>query len=926
MLLLLLLVSVCQLVAVALGKKRSSAPPSTPTAVNCTSAVTQLTYGRVLWLDERVQAAEALFAGRPCIAVRPLLGGAWLTARRAKLRAAGTDADDGGDTAERELLQWMVLQRDALLAAHPATVPRVWGGCWASLSAAVTVVELTQRWADVVADTRIGAAQRVRIAVNALELVHYLNAFPRVADRDAALADRQDDAHEHDGEPGADLPSSSSSSAHLADFAAGDTVVLGSVVPELFSVSADYFVKLTLLKNVHVYRGRAYGNDVKCKVDHDCRKFFFSQKHVLESLHDDAAPDDFNCNLATSRCSGLDWRTNLYAVCRTLIAPLFGVTADGNVAAPNTKPPALSYPIRNSAANALRDCLSPDPAKRPYPRDLQSELTALTDTELPPFFAPRNDAARAAAVLSSMYNLTELGGMLADIELDAHAVAQNRFKPPTEVTDWAFLFAAGLRDQWLSSPPVSVIGTHAKKPWMSTPIAARDSPHTLRTHAGTTYRLVGAPSCARFERVMLSGALCLKLHDGLPSNWRELFDAEWQRIYATSVDSHFKGAAAADGAPERFSLPVLHDSFQPPPTPKPTVLFRLIPTPAPKLDAGKPAKPKLDASKPAKPKHDDDSKDAQADAEKPTKKPKPAYKDLYAGYKLLGGGSGGSDVDESDDDDVAADDSAAPADEQSSAASMSSTARPPAPKLRPLGWTPDKHSGSIVFVNRPPPIFEKAVTDGPVPPIASIVVDGKLEPPLFTEAPATSAPPFAEAPVLLDLGVARTDVAACVNSSSSFANVMAPFAPLGTQFRITVNLRRKLTGSLMVGASFAAVASVSQCSVVTRFSGEQITVMRPSFATDVGVTATRAIHDAPHKYQLHISCTDKLCTVMLMSFDVSATGQTISTLALAHDVPVRSTQAAGDGLRFLAVQEVDDTGVEPAARVCIDDLRLKQER
>jgi hypothetical protein len=918
--LVLLLASLCHWVAVAQCKKHSKPPPNASTPVNCTSAVTQLTYGRVLWLDERVQAAEALFVGRPCIAIRPLLGGAWLTARRARLRAAADDkandkADDDG-TAERELLQWMVLQRDALLAAHPATVPRVWGGCWASLATAVTVVELTQRWADVVADTRIVAAQRVRIAVNALELVHYLNAFPRVADRDAALADRQDDAHEHDGEPGADDVSASSSSAHLADFAAGDTVVLGSVVPELFSVSADYFVKLTLLKNVHVYRGRAYGNDVKCKVDHDCRKFFFGQKHVLESLHDDAAPDDFNCNLATSRCSGLDWRTNLYAVCRTLIAPLFGVTADGNVAAPNTKPPPLSYPIRNSAANALRDCLSPDPAKRPYPRDLQSELTALTDAELPPFFAPRNDAARAAAVLSSMYNLTELGGMLADIELDAHAVAQNRFKPPTEVTDWAFLFAAGLRDQWLSSPPVSVIGTHAKKPWMSTPIAARDSPHTLRTHAGTTYRLVGAPSCARFERVMLSGALCLKLHDGLPSNWRELLDAEWQRIYATSIDSHFKGAAAADGAPERFSLPVLHDSFQPPPTPKPTVLFRLIPTPAPKLDAGKPAKPKHDDSK------------AAHDAEKPSKTPKPAYKDLYAGYKLLGGGSGGSDVDESDDDDVAADDSAAPADERSSAASVSSAAsRPPAPKLRPLGWTPDKHSGSIVFVNRPPPIFEKAVTDGPVPPIASIVVDGKLEPPLFTEAPATSAPAaFAEAPVLLDLGAARTDVAACVNSSSSFANVLAPFAPLGTQFRITVSLRRKLTGSLLVGASFAAVASVSQCSVVTRFAGDQITVMRPSFAADVGVTAARAIHDAPHKYQLHISCTDKLCNVMLMSFDVSATGQTISTLALAHDVPVRSTQAAADGLRFLAVQEVDDAGAEPAARVCIDDLRLKQER
>jgi hypothetical protein len=541
--------------------------------VTCDNA-NELAYGKVLWLDDRVHAAEALFRGQPCIAIRPTLSGsAWLTA--------------AGDSAARrdQLLQWLILQRDALAAAHPAIVAAQWGGCLDSLAAAVVVVELTQRWADVVADVRLGVAQRIRIAVNALEFVHYLNVFPRLADSAAA---RADNAAAVDGD-GDDDFDDGDALGNVPDSAARDTVVLGMAPPELFSVSGDYFVKLALLKRLHVYRGSAYGNTVRCKLDADCRTHFFRTKHMLRELRE-SPPDDFNCNLATNRCHGLDWRTNLHVVCRELLAPLFGVTPDGNVAPPGARAPALPYPVRNGAANALRACLAQDPARRPYPRDLQNALVAMSDAALPLFFTPRNDIVSrdsAAATTSGVAgaaasNASSVSGMLADVRLDPHVVAQNRFKAPMTLNDWAFQFASGLRDQSLLSPPIQAIGTHNDQPWVSTPIAERESPHTVRTHSGSTYRLVGVPSCTRFARVELSAALCAKLQDGLPSNWRELFDAEWQRIFSTVAGKHFASQLNnSEAPPVRFELAELHDAFQPPPTPAPTVHFRLIPTQPP---------------------------------------------------------------------------------------------------------------------------------------------------------------------------------------------------------------------------------------------------------------------------------------------------------------------------------------------------------
>ena len=76
-------------------------------------------------------------------------------------------------------------------------------------------------------------------------------------------------------------------------------------------------------------------------MDADCRDFFFKKKKILKELKHDP-PEDFNCNLDTNRCHGLDWRTNLFAVCRALLAPLFGVTPEGIVAPSRTAAAAAS--------------------------------------------------------------------------------------------------------------------------------------------------------------------------------------------------------------------------------------------------------------------------------------------------------------------------------------------------------------------------------------------------------------------------------------------------------------------------------------------------------------------------------------------------------------------------------------------------------
>ena len=52
--------------------------------------------------------------------------------------------------------------------------------------------------------------------------------------------------------------------------------------------------------------------------------------------------------------------------------------------------------------------------------------------------------------------MTELAEQLADYVEDPHAIAANRFKPVTLITDWAVKFVKGRRDSSLDAPPIQV--------------------------------------------------------------------------------------------------------------------------------------------------------------------------------------------------------------------------------------------------------------------------------------------------------------------------------------------------------------------------------------------------------------------------------------------------------------------------------------
>jgi hypothetical protein len=859
MMMMIIIISTSTTFAVILA---APAPPSTATLllrerVTCETA-SELAFGKVLWLDDRVHAAEALFRGQPCVAIRPLLsGGAWLAS-----------AGEGDTQARRDqLLQWLLLQRDALAAAHPAIVAASWGGCFESLNTAVLVFELTQRWADVVADVRLGVAQRIRIALNALELVHYLNVFPRTADAAAAQADRAADKADNNSNNNND-DDDFTDAVVGADSAARDTVVLGMAPPEFFSVSGDYFVKLALLKRIHVYRGSAYGNSVRCKLDADCRTYFFRTKHMLRELRD-SPPDDFNCNLSTNKCHGLDWRTNLLVVCRELLAPLFGVTADGNVAPPGARPPTLPYPVRNSAANALRSCLALDPARRPYPRDLQKALSAISDASLPLFFTPRND-------IVSQSNTTALQNMLADVRLDPHVVAQNRFKAPMALTDWAFQFASGMRDMSLVAPPIQAVGTHDDQPWISTPIADRESPHTVRTHSGSTYRLMGAPSCSRFARLELSAALCAKLQDGLPSNWRELFDAEWQRIFATVAGKHFASQLNnSEAPPARFELAQLHDAFQPPPTPAPTVHFRLIPTQPPSRDLPKKGK-----------------------------------------------ATSGKVVAVDEDTDV---------DEDNGDEDFTSTDYDRQAIGLPKGWNNGHNHDKLFHIGPTNPPQTKAPAEVIIRD-PNLMVDGMriASAPSPARAPGVivrepvSAPsiPDVPPPAIADAPPAVTPASGdyCLTSNAQLQALSVPMEPYGGRFRLRVTLNRAPKGDarLLIGASYHEKPRIDMFSALTRVTKARVEPV----TDDSQKTSYVELQELPFHFQLHFACLPRTCDINLVETIINEIGKpNTATTVLGRAVPQHSQQLSTGGIRVLGVQQTGDS--QPGmAIVCIDDMRL----
>lgn len=153
------------------------------------------------------------------------------------------------------------------------------------------VIITAQRWLDVVRDDRLGAAARVRIAVNALELIHVLNDFPELSisssgpsvsdDEEKSTAssdDNTDDNVDDDDETdsisfgGNKVSKQENSHIQLEEILfyccyccslitkqkQKKQLFLGAVDASLFSVNEKYHTKLSLLKNVHAYSTQTY--------------------------------------------------------------------------------------------------------------------------------------------------------------------------------------------------------------------------------------------------------------------------------------------------------------------------------------------------------------------------------------------------------------------------------------------------------------------------------------------------------------------------------------------------------------------------------------------------------------------------------------------------------------------------------------------
>jgi hypothetical protein len=185
-------------------------------------------------------------------------------------------------TAAREDEYVAYFRKERLLARRLAGefVPTLLGGCYASFGTLVHVTEPLRRLVDVAEDALVDWRQRVRIAINAVRSVSFLDAMP-----------------------------------------IGKRAIYGDTWPSHFGVDAELGVKFLDFQSFFAYDTR-FGL-YKCQETVQCHeKFWESDDHpkVLLGLRD-LAPDDFRC--LRGQCNGVDTLTQLMAVCKMLIEPLF---------------------------------------------------------------------------------------------------------------------------------------------------------------------------------------------------------------------------------------------------------------------------------------------------------------------------------------------------------------------------------------------------------------------------------------------------------------------------------------------------------------------------------------------------------------------------------------------------------------------------
>jgi hypothetical protein len=301
---------------------------------------------------------------------------------------------------------------------------------------------------------------------------------------------------------------------------------------------------------------RAFGDDHKCDSDDACRAFFASDAGgAFDATTHSGAPRDFDCNLAARRCWGLDSRTNVYTICRTMLRPLFALSERAKVPLALARDRAT---YGNAATAELQQLMWQCEANNPHDRisaaALQKSLRALAarfggdDAEKLPPFEPRNPAASGYVSLQELSKAALTAGALEAAERAAAALVANDivvrlpngtsgrrqwlkehvdangdlegsvdslgrwhphaefYNPPIVLTDWFFRLA--LPPDVARSPDRPVVrlaGVAGEQSWLSSPvrhwISARELATTQRQalHSARRRRLQG-PQVGRLRR------------------------------------------------------------------------------------------------------------------------------------------------------------------------------------------------------------------------------------------------------------------------------------------------------------------------------------------------------------------------------------------------------------------------------------------
>jgi hypothetical protein len=456
--------------------------------------------------------------------------------------AAHREADFGA-----KLAAVFAEERDRLRAVRRDNVVALLGGCFdaAAPERIALVVPYLETWSTAIADDRLGLVARLLIAASALDLARLFDRFPLV-DRSNA------------------------------------SVVLHETSGRSFGVTGDYQVKLFALADRLIFRNhsRAFGDDRKCDSDDACRAFFATDAGGAFDATQSGAPRDFDCNLAARRCWGLDSRTNVYTICRTMLRPLLALTDRAKVPLALARDRAT---YGNAATTELQQLMWQCEANNPHDRvaaaALQKGLRALAarfggdDAEKLPPFEPRNPAASGYVSLQELSKAALTAGALEAAERAAAALVANDivvrlpngtsgrrqwlkehldpngdlegsvdslgrwhphaefYNPPIVLSDWFFRLA--LSPEAASSPERPVVrlaGVAGEQSWLSSPVRHWISARELATTNGKRYILHGAVDCKGLKSVGFADRMCALFRDGFPRDWLAVMQPVWDQL------------------------------------------------------------------------------------------------------------------------------------------------------------------------------------------------------------------------------------------------------------------------------------------------------------------------------------------------------------------------------------------------------------